>query len=281
MKTIQINGLYKSYNKFTLKDVNFELHRGEVIGLIGKNGAGKTTLISSIMNPGFKDSGEIRLFGQKFDENSKLIKNRIGFVQDMIYFFREFNSLDISNIMKHIYSKWDSNIFYKLLNNLEVDSKKRVKDYSRGMKTKLQLAVALSHKAELLILDEVTSGLDPIARSKVKEILREYANNGGSILFSTHIVSDLKNLADKIILIDDGSIVFNESASLITYQNPVIIKKANELSKVPKKWIKGNFGSKENRILILNEELINEYKNEELIYSDLEELMNIILKESV
>lgn len=281
MKTIQINGLYKSYNKFTLKDVNFELHRGEVIGLIGKNGAGKTTLISSIMNPGFKDSGEIRLFGQKFDENSKLIKNRIGFVQDMIYFFREFNSLDISNIMKHIYSKWDSNIFYKLLNNLEVDSKKRVKDYSRGMKTKLQLAVALSHKAELLILDEVTSGLDPIARSKVKEILREYANNGGSILFSTHIVSDLKNLADKIILIDDGSIVFNESASLITYQNPVIIKKANELSKVPKKWIKGNFGSKENRILILNEELINEYKNEELIYPDLEELMNIILKESV
>lgn len=281
MKTIQINGLYKSYNKFTLKDVNFELHRGEVIGLIGKNGAGKTTLISSIMNPGFKDCGEIRLFGQKFDENSKLIKNRIGFVQDMIYFFREFNSLDISNIMKHIYSKWDSNIFYKLLNNLEVDSKKRVKDYSRGMKTKLQLAVALSHKAELLILDEVTSGLDPIARSKVKEILREYANNGGSILFSTHIVSDLKNLADKIILIDDGSIVFNESASLITYQNPVIIKKANELSKVPKKWIKGNFGSKENRILILNEELINEYKNEELIYPDLEELMNIILKESV
>lgn len=281
MKTIQINGLYKSYNKFTLKDINFELHRGEVIGLIGKNGAGKTTLISSIMNPGFKDCGEIRLFGQKFDENSKLIKNRIGFVQDMIYFFREFNSLDISNIMKHIYSKWDSNIFYKLLNNLEVDSKKRVKDYSRGMKTKLQLAVALSHKAELLILDEVTSGLDPIARSKVKEILREYANNGGSILFSTHIVSDLKNLADKIILIDDGSIVFNESASLITYQNPVIIKKANELSKVPKKWIKGNFGSKENRILILNEELINEYKNEELIYSDLEELMNIILKESV
>lgn len=281
MNVLEISKLYKRYNSFSLDDVSFELGAGEVVGLIGRNGAGKTTLISSIMNPGIKDGGEIDFFGKSYDNSSKQIKDKIGFVQDMMYFFREFNSKDISIIMKNFYSAWEEDKYYKLLKKLDVESSKRIKDYSRGMKTKLQLAIALSHNAEILILDEVTSGLDPIARRAVKDILREYANNGVSILFSTHIVSDLKNLANRIILIDDGRVVFNETVSLLTQKNPVIIKNDEELSDIPDRWVKLGLKNGGKHVLILNFEYKYEYKDENLHYPDLEELMGMMVKESL
>lgn len=209
---LEIKNLCKKYKDFELKNINIELPKGMIMGLIGENGAGKTTTIRAILNLLNDTSGEIKIFGLDNKEYEKQIKEDIGVVLDDSFFSENMNPKDINKIMRNIYKNWDESVYIKYLDNFKLPSNQNIKEYSSGMKMKLKLAVALSHKAKLLILDEPTSGLDPIARNEILDVFQEFIQDeNNSILVSSHITSDLEHIADYITFISDGNIIFCKS----------------------------------------------------------------------
>ena len=209
---LEIKNLCKKYKDFELKNINIELPKGMIMGLIGENGAGKTTTIRAILNLLNDTSGEIKIFGLDNEEYEKQIKEDIGVVLDDSFFSENMNPKDINKIMRNIYKNWDESVYIKYLDNFKLPSNQNIKEYSSGMKMKLKLAVALSHKAKLLILDEPTSGLDPIARNEILDVFQEFIQDeNNSILVSSHITSDLEHIADYITFISDGNIIFCKS----------------------------------------------------------------------
>ena len=209
---LEIKNLYKKYDGFELKNINLELPKGMIMGLIGENGAGKTTTIRAILNLLNNTSGEIKIFGLDNKEYEKQIKEDIGVVLDDSFFSDNMNPKDINKIMRNIYNNWDESAYIKYLDDFKLPSNQNIKEYSSGMKMKLKLAVALSHKAKLLILDEPTSGLDPIARNEILDVFQEFIQDeNNSILVSSHITSDLEHIADYITFISDGNIIFCKS----------------------------------------------------------------------
>ena len=205
---LSVKNLTKSYDTFRLDNVSFDIEKGEIAGFIGRNGAGKTTTIKTILNLVHKDGGEIYYFGMPFEENENEIKKKIGYTAGSASYYNRKRIKDIVSVTKTFYDNWQEEQYRKYLKLFNLDENKRVVELSEGMKVKLQLAIALSHKAELLILDEPTSGLDPISREELLDIFTEIATTGVSVLFSTHIISDLEKCADKIIHIKQGKIVF-------------------------------------------------------------------------
>ncbi len=204
---IEIKNLVKKYDEFTLK-ANLDIPSGLIIGLIGENGAGKTTLIKCILNIINNYKGEVKIFN--LDNKKDSLKEDIGVVLDNSFFPEILKVKDINTIMKSIYQKWDSNLFFKYLKEFELPNDKILKELSKGMLKKLEIATALSHHPKLLILDEPTSGLDPVVRSEVLEIFQNFiCDEEHSIILSTHITSDLEHIADRIIFIDNGNIVSN------------------------------------------------------------------------
>ena len=209
---LEIKNLCKKYDGFELKNINIELPKGMIMGLIGENGAGKTTTIRAILNLLNNISGEIKIFGLDNKKYEKQIKEDIGVVLDDSFFSDNMNPKDINKIMRNIYKNWDESVYIKYLDNFKLPSNQNIKEYSSGMKMKLKLAVALSHKAKLLILDEPTSGLDPIARNEILDVFQEFIQDeNNSILVSSHITSDLEHIADYITFISDGNIIFCKS----------------------------------------------------------------------
>lgn len=207
---LEINNLTKSYGDFTLKNVSFSLPRGYIMGLIGPNGAGKTTIIKSIMHLLNKDSGDIKIFGQDHLEHEVEIKERIGFVYDNPTFYEHLNLIKMKKMIAPFYKQWDEECFNRLLEDFELPPKRRIKELSRGMRMKYALAIALSHHAELIIMDEPTSGLDPVFRRELLDILGGLMEDESrSILFSTHITSDLEKIADYITFIHKGNVEFS------------------------------------------------------------------------
>ncbi len=206
---LEIKNLSKKYKEFELKDVSFDLPKGVIMGFVGENGAGKTTTIKAILNLIKKDSGEIKIFGSKLEDNEKEIKENIGVLLDDSFLSEYLNPVDLNKIMKNIYKNWDEKLYFKYLKDFKLPEKVRIKDFSSGMKTKVKIIVALSHHPKLLILDEPTSGLDPVARNEVLDIFQEFMENEeNSILVSSHITSDLERVADYITFINEGKIVF-------------------------------------------------------------------------
>jgi len=197
---------------YALEDVSFDVHRGERIGVIGANGAGKSTTINCILNEISKTDGNIEIFGKDYLSEEIEIKDKIGVVFDENHFPDIFTPNEIGTYMSGIYSKWERNTYVNYLSKFELPADKRVKDFSKGMKVKLAFAVALSHKAELLILDEATSGLDPIIRDDILDILIDFVQDENhSVLVSSHIISDLEKVADYITFIHKGKLVFTHS----------------------------------------------------------------------
>lgn len=211
MSTIlEVKSLRKEYKDFTLKNINFTLERGYIMGFIGPNGAGKSTTIKLIMNLIKKNAGEIKVFGLDNIKNEREVKQRIGFVYDENYYYDELTINEIKTIISPFYRQWDNAAFNNYLKQFDLDPKKKVKALSKGMKMKLSLAVALSHKAELIIMDEPTSGLDPVFRSEILDILYSLIQDESkSIFFSTHITTDLEKIADYITFLNNGEIVFS------------------------------------------------------------------------
>ncbi len=274
---LDVKNLRKDFKEFSLKNISFSIPRGFIMGFIGPNGAGKSTTIKLIMNLLKKDTGEIKLFGLDNIEHENEIKNRIGFVYDENYFYEELTVLEMKRMVAPFYKNWDESIFQKYLKEFNLSTKKKIKELSKGMKMKFSLAMALSHKAEFLIMDEPTSGLDPLIRSELLEILfhlMQDENKG--ILFSTHITSDLDKIADYITLLHEGEIIFSKEKEEILDQYAIVKGDKNLLDiKTRKQFI----GIKENQFgfegLVEDKEEIKKIFKEDIVIerASLEEIM--------
>lgn len=209
MGILHVNGLCKSYPSFSLGPVSFELAQGKITGFIGRNGAGKTTTLKSIMNYLHPTAGSVCFFNQNRGL-SDIDKQRIGFALGGVQYYPKKKLSSITKVTSSFYSNWDSSVYSKYMQLFNLDDTKTPSELSEGMKVKYSLAVALSHNANLLILDEPTSGLDPVSRDEIIEIFFDLCDKGISILFSTHITSDLEKCADNILYIKNGVIVADE-----------------------------------------------------------------------
>jgi ABC-2 type transport system ATP-binding protein len=226
---LEVSMLRKEYKDFILKDINFKLERGYIMGFIGPNGAGKSTTIKLIMNLIKRNSGNIKVFGKDNLIEEKEVKNKIGFVYDENYFYEELTINDMKNIIAPFYRRWDDKAFQKYIKDFDLPGKKKIKELSKGMKMKFSLAIALSHNAELIIMDEPTSGLDPVFRSEILEILTSIMQDENKgVFFSTHITTDLEKISDYITFINKGEIVFSETKDYIT-ENYGLVKGSKSL----------------------------------------------------
>jgi len=220
---LELNNVSKKYKEFQLNNISFNLEKGYIMGLIGPNGAGKSTTIKLIMNLIKKDSGEIKIFGKDYKKDEIAVKERIGFVYDENYFYEDLNLLEMKNIIAPFYKNWDEEAFQKHIKVFNLPLKRKIKELSRGMKMKYSLALALSHKADLIIMDEPTSGLDPIIRNELLGILYDVIQDEEKgILFSTHNTTDLDKIADYITFINNGEMVFSESKDEIMNKYKII-----------------------------------------------------------
>ncbi|MCD5407065.1 MAG: ABC transporter ATP-binding protein [Desulfotomaculum sp.] len=226
---LEIKNLTKKYSDFTLDDISFNLKKGYIMGLIGPNGSGKTTIIKLIMNLIQKTGGEIKIFGHDYGKYEREIKQRIGVVYDQNYYYENLNALEIQRIIASFYKHWDKKVFSSYLKRFDLPDYQKISKLSKGMKTKFSLAMALSHQAELIIMDEPSSGLDPVFRQELQGILTELIQDENkSVLFSTHITSDLDRTADYITFINKGKLVFSAEKDRLL-DNYGIVKGSNEL----------------------------------------------------
>ena len=209
-------------DSFSLRNANLSIGSGEIVGLVGANGAGKTTLIRAALGLLKLDSGYAALFGEPLtadipDPDARRLRSRVGVVFDTCPYPCELTVSQVGACIEPAFPTWDNTCFEALVDRFGLEPKKKVKSLSRGMGMKLQLACALSHNADLLILDEATAGLDPLARDELLDELRDYASNDDrGVLLSSHITSDLERIADRVVGIDAGSIIFDMPREQIT-----------------------------------------------------------------
>ncbi len=205
---IEISGLTKKYDGFTLDNISFNVPKGSIMGFIGQNGAGKTTTIRALLNITKCDAGSIKLLGLDHIQNEYEIKEHIAAVFDEIPFHESFNAIQVGKMFRGLYSGWNEQKYYEYLDCFNLPRKKKIAKFSKGMKMKLQISAALSHGARLLIMDEATTGLDPVVRNEILDIFREYLQDEeNSILMSSHITSDLDKIADCVTFIDKGKLL--------------------------------------------------------------------------
>ena len=209
-------------DSFSLRNANLSIGSGEIVGLVGANGAGKTTIIRAALGLLKLDSGYAALFGEPLaadtpDADARRLRSRVGVVFDTCPYPSEITVSQVGTCIAPAFPTWDGACFEALIERFGLEPKKKVKSLSRGMGMKLQLACALSHDADLLILDEATAGLDPLARDELLDELRDYASTGNrGVLLSSHITSDLERIADRVVGIDAGSIIFDMPREQIT-----------------------------------------------------------------
>ena len=218
---LHIRNLEKHYDGFDLENVSLSVPAGSVVGFIGSNGAGKTTTIKTVLGLIEPDGGTVSLFGEEVTgaPHKRLaeLKQRIGVVFDTCSFPEELTVKTVGRLMSQCYKNWDPGSFRTFARTFQLPEDKTVKDLSRGMGMKLSLACALAHDPDLLILDEATAGLDPMAREEALDTLRQFmSEDRRGILMSSHITSDLEKIADYIVCIDDGRIVFTMEKDAIT-----------------------------------------------------------------
>ncbi|MGD7024837.1 ABC transporter ATP-binding protein [Rossellomorea vietnamensis] len=209
---VEFKKVTKEFKEFSLNNMDLQVKQGYVTGFIGANGAGKSTTIKMIMNLLKPDSGEVKVFGLDYQTHEKEIKERIGFVYDSNVFYEGLNLKDIKRIVGPAYKRWDNELFYRYTEQFQLPLNKAIKTFSKGMQMKASLAIALSHHAELIIMDEPTAGLDPIFRRELLDLLQELMiDSRRTIFFSTHITTDLDRIADYIALMQNGELVFHHS----------------------------------------------------------------------
>lgn len=239
MNAIEIKNLTKSFPGFTLNNLNLTLPGGCILGLIGENGAGKSTTIKLILDIIHKDSGSITILGRDNTENIRLTKEEVGVVMDEIGLPECLTVKQVGKVMAHTFRNWDTSAYQALVQRMDLPEKKPFKDFSRGMKTKLGIAIALSHHCKLLLLDEATSGLDPVVRDDVVEMLSEFTRDEGhSILISSHIVSDLEKLCDYIAFLHKGRLLLWEEKDVLLAEYGVIHCTSEQLESIAPEAIK-------------------------------------------
>lgn len=278
---IEIKDLNKTYDKFKLDDINLNIPKGIIVGLIGENGAGKTTLIKSILNLINIDSGNIKIFGKSNIESDAIIKEDIGIVLDNMFFPEILNAKDINLIMKDIYKNWDSDLYFNYLEKFDIPLSKKIKDLSKGMRKKLEIITALVHKPKILILDEPTSGLDPVVRDEILDMFLEFIQDeNNTILLSSHITSDLEHIADRIVFIDHGKLIMDEDKDEILDNYGILKCKKDDFKNINKEdIISYKTGKYEYQVLVSNKNKIKrKYKDYVIDKITLDELMVLIIK---
>lgn len=240
MNALEINGLRKSYNDFELNNISFSLPSGCILGLIGENGAGKSTIIKLILNMISRDGGTITVLGKDNRENFELTKEDIGVVLDDIGFPECVTAQQINNIMKYTYKNWNEKLYYEYIRQFDIPKKKQFKEYSRGTKMKLGIAVALSHNPKMLILDEATNGLDPVIRDEITDIFSEFTRDEShTILISSHIVSDLEKICDYIAFLHKGKLMLCEEKDRLLEEYVMVQCSEEDFARIRKEGIKG------------------------------------------
>jgi ABC-2 type transport system ATP-binding protein len=274
---LEIKNLTKKYDGFQLNTINLELPKGCIMGFVGENGAGKSTTIKLILNLIHRDSGEIQVLGLDNLKNDNQIKQEIGVVFDESNFPDNMKVQDVNAVMNHLYKNWESDTFKTYTEKFSLPNNKTVKEYSRGMKMKLSIAVALSHNAKLLILDEATSGLDPIVRDEILDVFLEFIQDGErSIFISSHITSDLEKIADYITFIHKGNIIFNEAKDNLLFDYGILKCSNSDYQKIDKELIigcrKNQFGVE---ALVKKNQLIGSYT---IDHASIEDIMLFYIK---
>ncbi len=237
---LEIKNLSKKYSGFALDDINLTLPKGSIMGFIGENGAGKSTTIKLILDIIQKDSGQIKVLGKDLSRDHKNIKEQIGVVMDESCFPENLSAKEINTIMKNIYKTWSEERFFGFMDKFSLSDNKSLKDYSRGMKMKLSIAVALSHDSKILILDEATSGLDPMVREEILDVFMDFIQDeNNSIFISSHIISDLEKICDYITFIHKGKVVFSESKDDLIESYGILKCSEIEFNALDKALVKG------------------------------------------
>lgn len=281
INAIEIKNLEKRYPNFWLGPLDICIPSGIIVGLIGENGAGKTTLIKSILNIIKTDNGTIKIFNKDLKKEEMLIKEDIGVVLDNAFFPELLTAKDINNIMKDIYKNWDSNLFYKYLNDFKISDIQQLKTLSKGMRKKLEIITSLSHHPKLLILDEATSGLDPIVRGEILDIFLDFLQDEEhTIILSTHITSDLEHIADHIIFIDNGKKILDSRKDELIDNYGILKCSLEEFSTIDKKDIVSYKKNKYNCEVLIKDKnnLMKKYKKYVIDKITLEELMVLMIK---
>ena len=278
---LDIKGLNKAYEGFALKDVTFSLPKGYIMGFVGQNGSGKTTTIRSILNMANIDSGKISIFGLDSVENAVEIKERLGVVFDSLYLANHLNIKQIDKQLAPFYKDWSSEEFFRRIKAFGLPDNKKVGDFSKGMKMKLMVAVALSHKAELMILDEPTSGLDPVARDELLDILSEYiSDDSRSVLFSTHITSDVERIADYITVLHGGKVWFTGTKDELHEKYLVLRGAEEDISSSLREKCIGFHGYRNGFDALISADLLDEMPPElETEKASIDEILVYIAKE--
>ena len=206
---LELAGVGKSWEGFSLRDVSFRLPPGYITGLVGPNGAGKTTLVKLVLDLVRAEAGTIRVFGRDHRTDGAALRSRIGFVHDRPTCYGHLLVECLGTLVASFYPTWDDGTFQRLIREFELPPRRKVSALSRGMRLKLALALALSHQAELLVLDEPTTGLDPVFRRELLERLSGLISDGRtSVLFSTQILSDLERIADFVVFLRRGEVLY-------------------------------------------------------------------------
>lgn len=275
-----VNKKYEKSN-FAIKDISFLIPEGSIVGFIGENGAGKSTTMNCILNVIRRDSGTIEIFGREMTDEDIDIRENIGVVYDSNNFPEYLTAKQLADILGRIYSKWDDFCFEQFLRRFGLPESQKIKSYSRGMSMKLAIAVALSHDSKLLILDEATSGLDPIMRDEILDVLLEFVKQENhSILLSSHITSDLEKIADYIVFIHNGEIILNKTKDELIYEYGVIRCSENDFYNIlPEDILSSMKKDYQIDVLIKNKKLMEKkYKNLIIDSVSLDEIMLLLAK---
>lgn len=230
---LEVNNLSKTYNTFSLKNVNLQVPKGSIVGFIGENGAGKTTTIKAIIGAIKREQGDIKFFGQSIDTPNEKLKQDIGVVIEGSFFYDDFTPKQIARVLSGLYVNWNQAKYDAYIKKFKLPATKKIKEFSKGMRMKLSLTIAMSHDAKLLILDEPTSGLDPIVRNEIlDEFLTFIQDEEHGILLSSHITTDLEKIADYITFIHNGEIVFTEVKDELMYNYGLLKCGASEFDQL-------------------------------------------------
>nr|WP_249191415.1 ABC transporter ATP-binding protein [Clostridium sp. C1] len=281
MNALEIKNISKTYKNFKLDDVSFVLPCGHIMGLIGENGAGKSTIINCILDIIEKDSGSIFVLGQKNDKNNVSLKENIGVVLDASDVYDNYTVKQVENIMKDVYKQWNHEVYDYYIQKFALPLNKMIKDFSRGMKMKMAITIALSHQPKLLILDEATSGLDPIMRDEILDVFMEFVQDENhAILLSSHISSDLEKIADYITFIHEGKLILSTSKDELIYEYGLMKCRNDEFDMIDKEdIIRYRIKTYEVEILVKDrEKMARKYPNCIVDPTKLDDIMMLYVK---
>lgn len=280
---LELQNLSKSYAKsdFALDQISFSLPYGSILGFVGENGAGKTTTIGCILNTLRKDGGTVKLFGKEMGDEDTDIREKIGVVYDGDNFPGFWTARQLSKVMAGLFRNWDQVLFQKYLEDFQLPPKQKIKFYSKGMTMKLAIAAALSHHPELLILDEATSGLDPVMRDDMLDVFLEFVQEENhSILLSSHITSDLEKVADYITFIHKGRLILTAPKDDLVYRYAVMRCRESQFQAVDREDVLA-YRKRDMQIDVLvsdGREAQRKYKDVVVDHTSVDEIMLLLAK---